>query len=144
MARKLVTDMTQKRFDAWRELLSTDRALFHQIGIVAVRPEGAAFWPGVSRTTLPAARDPDYQVMQEYPDGLAFDYQYEAGVRPVVDAQAAIAPGYCACLMVFDDDVSLSSLRPRVDALIAARESQPAKAPAVPPEMPAEIQSGAA
>lgn len=159
MARKLVTDMSKERFRAWQDLLRWDRTLSHEMGILAVRDEGTTFRPGVLRNDLPASRDPDYGAMQAYPDGLAFGYVYERSVHSVTDRDAKIAPGYYACLLVFENDVSLSSLRPRIDKLIAAQHKQAATliaAPDVEPisgntsqlavasETPREVQPGAA
>ena len=139
MAHKLVTDMRKERFQAWQELLRGDRALSHKMGILAVREEGSTFKPGVLRNDVAASHDPDYRAMNAYPDGLALKYPYEATVPSVTGAESDIAPGYYACLLVFDNDVSLRELRPRVDELIATRQPQAAAT-----ETPPEAQAGAA
>lgn len=147
MAHKLVADMTVERFRAWQDLLRDDRALSHKVGILAVRGEGTTFKPGVLHNDLSASRDSDYQAMQAYSDGIAFEYSYEKSVQAVTEREAEIAPGRYACLLVFDDDVSLSRLRPRVDVLIAARAQVAAaavEASAVIEMPPPQSQVGAA
>jgi len=139
MAHKLVTDMRVERFRAWQDLLRGDQALSHRVGILAVRDEGETFKPGVQRNDLPAFHDPDYRAMNAYHNGLAFDYPYEASVSSVTEAKSNIAPGCYACLLVFDNDVSLGELRPRIDELIATRQAQAAAA-----ETPPGAQAGAA
>lgn len=157
MTRKLVTDMSAERFQVWRELLDKDRALSHQAGILAVRRPGDKFVAGALRTDLSISRDRDYQAMQQYPDGQAFDYSYKESIRAATGNEVEVAPGRYACLLVVDNAVQLGSLRSRVEELLEAEQEQAAAVtlseglsdeaapqPVVLPDVSPETQPGAA